>query len=81
MLDHWVVTAQLIIKAFAMSLFSNCRCQDCSQDREVGGTPRQAAAIRLVGLGAGPEQWCLYHRVKASMELDLLARERSMNPR
>ena len=62
-------------------IFTDCPCATCSRDREAGGTAHQAAAIRLVGLGSGHPQWCLYQRVRASMELDMLARERSMNPR
>ena len=82
MLGHWFVTAHPIIIKIAMSgLFTDCGCLTCTRDREAGGTPHQAAAIRLVGLGTGQQQWCLYQWVRASMELDMLARERSMNPR
>ena len=81
MLEQWIVTAQPINIDTKMPLFTDCVCAACQEDRAAGGTLRQASALGLVGLGEDQETRCLYLRVKDSLEVDLMAREKSMNPR
>ena len=64
-----------------MSAKTSCACPDCREDRALGWSTRQAQALRLVGLGRRREKRCLYQRVKCQLEGELLAREKSLNPR
>ena len=69
------------VNIFNMSARTSCPCPDCHEDRAVGWSTRQALALSLVGLGRKRERRCLYTRVKQQLEEELLAREKSLNPR